>query len=59
LVLQAVEYHSTVRDSNGNEEVTVTKQIGDEKYSVTTRTDSAGEKQQIENFVNMEKGKLQ
>lgn len=54
-----MEYHSTVRDSNGNEEVTVTKQIGDEKYSVTTRTDSAGEKQQIENFVNMEKGKLQ
>jgi hypothetical protein len=54
-----VEHHCTVRDSQGNEEITVTKQIGDESYSVTTRTDSRGEKQKIENFVNIDKGKLQ
>ncbi|XP_021939868.1 uncharacterized protein LOC110839721 isoform X2 [Zootermopsis nevadensis] len=53
-----VEHHCIVRDSKGNEEVTVTKQIGDKKYSVTTHTDSTGEKQQIENFVNVEKDDL-
>lgn len=54
-----MEHHSTVRDSEGNEEVTVTKQVGDERYSVTTRIDSTGKKQEIENFVNIEKGELQ
>jgi hypothetical protein len=59
LVLQTVEHHHTVRDSQGNEEITVTRQIGDKRYSVTTRIDSKGEKRQIENFVNIEKGMLQ
>jgi hypothetical protein len=59
LVLQTVEHHRTVRDSQGNEEITVTQQIGDKRYSVTTHIDSTGEKQQIENFVNIEKGTLQ
>jgi hypothetical protein len=56
LVLQTVEHHHTVRDSQGNEEITVTQQIGDKRYSVTTHIDSRGDKQQIENFVNIEKG---
>lgn len=53
-----VEHHRTVRDSQGNEEITVTQQIGDKRYSVTTRIDSRGEKQQTENFVNIEKDDL-
>lgn len=53
-----VEHHRTVRDGQGNEEITVTQQIGDKRYSVTTHIDSRGEKQQIENFVNIEKGDL-
>lgn len=46
-----------MRDSEGNEETTVTKEIGDQRYSVTTHTDSKGEKQQTECFENIEKGK--
>ena len=57
LALQTTEYYRTVRDSEGNEETTVTKQIGDQRYSVTTHTDSKGEKQQTESFENIEKGK--
>lgn len=49
------EYYHTVRDSEGNEETTVTQQIGDQRYSVTTHTDSKGEKQQTECFKNIEK----
>lgn len=59
VVLQTVEHHHTVRDSEGNEEITMTQQIGDKRYSVTTRIDSRGDKQQIENFVNIEKGESQ
>lgn len=58
LALQTTEYYRTVRDSEGNEETTVTKQIGDQRYSVTTHTDSKGEKQQTESFENIEKGKI-
>jgi len=52
------EYYRTVRDSEGNEETTVTKQIGDQRYSVTTHTDSKGEKQQTECLENIEEGDL-
>jgi len=53
------EYYRTVRDSEGNEETTVTKQIGDQRYSVTTHTDSKGEKQQTERFENIEEGDME
>jgi len=56
--LQTTEYYHTVRDSEGNEETTVTKQIGDQRYSVTTRSDSKGEKQQTESFENIGTGKI-
>jgi hypothetical protein len=58
LALQTTEYYHTVTDSEGNEETTVTQQIGDQRYSVTTHTDSKGEKQQTECFENIEKGKI-
>lgn len=58
LALQTTEHYHTVRDSEGNEETTVTQQIGDQRYSVTTHTDSKGEKQQTECFENIEKGKI-
>jgi hypothetical protein len=58
LVLQTTEYYHTVRDSEGNEATTVTQQIGDQRYSVTTHTDFKGEKQQTERFKNIEKGKI-
>ena len=34
----------------------MTKQMGDQRYSETTHTDSKGEKQQIESFEYIEKG---
>ncbi|GFG36142.1 hypothetical protein Cfor_02400 [Coptotermes formosanus] len=52
------EYYHTVRDSEGNEATTVTQQIGDQRYSVTTHTDFKGEKQQTERFKNIEKDDL-
>lgn len=56
-LLQFLEHHRTVKDSKGNEETTVTQQIGEQKYSVTTIVGSNGEIQKNETFVNIDEGK--
>ncbi|KAF2899928.1 hypothetical protein ILUMI_06267 [Ignelater luminosus] len=49
-----IETHRTVRDQQGNEETTVTRRQGDKEYSITTRTDKDGQKEIVENLVNMD-----
>ncbi|KAK7872989.1 hypothetical protein R5R35_004293 [Gryllus longicercus] len=53
-----IEHHKSVRDSSGNEEVTVTRSIGGQSYTITTKTDAQGKQERIENFVNMDEGDL-
>jgi len=55
----SVETTSTKRDSNGNEEVTVTRNIGEQTHSVITKKSKDGNEEKVENFVNMEKDDLQ
>ncbi|KAK3096689.1 hypothetical protein FSP39_002415 [Pinctada imbricata] len=54
-----VEHRKTVRDSSGKEETTLTRSIGDQSYSVTTKTDQSGATEKIENYQNMDENDLQ
>lgn len=54
----SVEQHKTVRDSEGNEEITVTRQIGDKKYTVVTKKDKTGAETKIEDLYNMDESKF-
>nr|CAD7571327.1 unnamed protein product [Timema californicum] len=54
----SVEHHRTVRNNQGQEETTVTRQIGDQSHSLTTQTDRNGVQQRVEKFVNLDEGKL-
>nr|CAD7432421.1 unnamed protein product [Timema monikensis] len=54
----SVEHHRTVRNNQGHEETTVTRQIGDQSHSLTTQTDRNGVQQRVEKFVNLDEGKL-
>ncbi|CAC5408845.1 HAX1 [Mytilus coruscus] len=49
-----VEQRKTVRDGDGNEEVTVTRSIGDQSHSFTIKKDKSGVEEKIENFKNMD-----
>lgn len=53
-----VEQHKTVRDSEGNEEITVTRQIGDKKYTVVTKKDKTGAETKIEDLYNMDESEF-
>jgi hypothetical protein len=53
----SVEEHRTVRDTNGNEETTVTRQIGDKKHTITTKKAKDGSEEQTENIINMDESK--
>ncbi|XP_066992295.1 HCLS1-associated protein X-1 [Anabrus simplex] len=55
----SVEHHRTVKDNKGNEETTVTRRIGDQSYSVTTKTKVNGEKEFIKNFINMDEDHIE
>ncbi|XP_021360602.1 HCLS1-associated protein X-1-like isoform X2 [Mizuhopecten yessoensis] len=48
-----VEERRTVRDSEGGEEVTITRKQGSQAHSVITKTDKSGVQEKIENFTNM------
>lgn len=52
------EIHKTVRDSSGNEETVVTRQMGDKQYTVTVRTDKEGRQETCEEFINMDEQEL-
>ncbi|XP_069137716.1 HCLS1-associated protein X-1-like [Argopecten irradians] len=53
-----VEERRTVRDSQGGEEVTITRKQGNQTHSVTTKTDTNGVQEKIENFTNMNESDL-
>ncbi|XP_028408754.1 uncharacterized protein LOC114531315 [Dendronephthya gigantea] len=46
-----VESKKTIRDSRGNEEVTITRRSGDKEYTITQKTDEHGNKETRENVV--------
>lgn len=49
-----LEERKTVRDSSGEEEVTVTRKLGNQSYSTTTKIDRNGVQEKVENFTNMD-----
>ncbi|PSN45547.1 hypothetical protein C0J52_05781 [Blattella germanica] len=54
----SLEIHRTVRDSQGNEETTVTRQMGDQSYTVTIHTDPSGTEERTENLYNLQEEDL-
>ncbi|KAJ9590573.1 hypothetical protein L9F63_016393 [Diploptera punctata] len=54
----SVEIHRTVIDNKGNEEKTVTRQRGDQSYTVTIRKDSSGTEECSENLHNLQEQDL-
>lgn len=53
-----METHRTVRDSAGNVETIVTKQVGDKQYTLTTRTDKHGKQEKHEEMINIDDNEL-
>ncbi|XP_043935311.1 HCLS1-associated protein X-1 [Protopterus annectens] len=50
----SVEEHRTVRDSQGNEETTVTRMKGEQTFITTTKKDSQGKEERTEKIVSMD-----
>ncbi|EFN88070.1 hypothetical protein EAI_03578 [Harpegnathos saltator] len=48
-----------ISDNEGNKETIVSKEIGDQKYIVTTKTDKYGVETKSENLINMDKSELE
>ncbi|XP_014204099.1 HCLS1-associated protein X-1 isoform X2 [Copidosoma floridanum] len=55
----SLEQRRTVRDSDGNEETTVTRQIGDKVHTVVTKKAKDGSEIKSEDIVNMDENELQ
>lgn len=51
------ETKTTRRDYNGEEEVTITRRIGDQLHTVTRRKDSSGNEETEEDTVNIDRGR--
>lgn len=49
-----METHTTVRDNEGNEQVTIRKVIGDKEVSITKKRNKNGQEEIIENLVNVD-----
>ncbi|KAL1491132.1 hypothetical protein ABEB36_011774 [Hypothenemus hampei] len=49
----SVETHRTVRDSEGNEETTVTRKMGEKEYTIIKKRDKEGKEEIHENMINM------
>ncbi|XP_014221220.1 HCLS1-associated protein X-1-like [Trichogramma pretiosum] len=54
----SVEQRKTVRDNEGNEEISVTRQIGNKLHTITTRKANDGSETQSEDIVNMDENEL-
>ncbi|KZC10600.1 hypothetical protein WN55_00352 [Dufourea novaeangliae] len=54
-----VEQEKIVKDNEGNEERTVSKQIGDKLHIITTRKDKNGVETKTENMVDIDESKLE
>ena len=57
-MLQSVEERSSTRDSSGQETTTVTRSVGDQKYTTTTKRSQDGHVETTENFENIDGGTL-
>lgn len=53
-----IETHQTRKDNEGNEETTITKQLGDKRYTLTIKTDKNGHQERIEDMVNLDEQEL-
>eukprot|EP00112_Aurelia_sp_Birch-Aquarium-sp1_P011953 Seg251.2 transcript_id=Seg251.2/GoldUCD/mRNA.D3Y31 product="Myeloid leukemia factor 1" protein_id=Seg251.2/GoldUCD/D3Y31 len=53
-----IESHKTVRDSDGSEEVTVIRKIGDQAHKKTTIKDTTGAEEVHEDLMNLDEGEL-
>eukprot|EP00794_Sanderia_malayensis_P009638 gene9638-10625_t len=54
-----VESQKTVRDSEGNEEITVIRKLGDQEHKKIIKKDKSGNEQTNENLINMDEGDLE
>lgn len=54
-----LEQKQVIRDSEGNEETTVTREVGDKKYVVITKTDKYGVETKSEDLINMDENELE
>ena len=52
-----IEERRTVKDSNGNEEVRVTRRIGDKLHTIITKKQKDGSETKSEDIVNMDESK--
>jgi len=55
----SVETTSRKRDSDGNEEVVVSRNLGEQTHTVTSKKNNQGEEEKIENFTNMDENDLE
>ncbi|XP_032672871.1 uncharacterized protein LOC116844868 isoform X2 [Odontomachus brunneus] len=53
-----LEQKQIIRDSEGNEETIVTREVGGQKYVVTTKTDKNGIETKSEDLINMDENEL-
>lgn len=54
----SIEEHHTIRDSDGNEEIKVTRKIGDKIHSVITKKTKDGSEIKTEDLFNMDESKF-
>lgn len=52
-----LEQKQIISDSEGNKETIVTREVGNQKYVVTTKTDKYGVETKSENLINMDESK--
>lgn len=52
-----IEQKQVIRDSEGNEEMIVSKEIGDKKYVITTKKDKNGIETKSEDLINIDESK--
>ena len=58
MYLKRIEQRKTVRDADGNEEVTITRSIGNQSHSVIIKKDKTGNEEKIENFNNLDESMI-
>ncbi|XP_057305679.1 uncharacterized protein LOC130644162 [Hydractinia symbiolongicarpus] len=54
----SIETRASKRDSDGNEEVVVTRSLGQQTHTVVKKKNNKGEEEETENFINMEQDEL-
>lgn len=52
-----IEKKQIIKDSEGNEETIVSREIGDKKYVITTKKDKDGVETKSEDLINMDESK--